>query len=152
MLRQTITSRRLSGFPRSLKVFKSFEICNYEFKALKVLEFYLRSLKVLEFWVLIFFFMRPTFTRAYNMLYNTSIRTVTVVNRKSWQSIAIIPSEYCLSHYYGRPQLSRGGGVAIINHNSIHHTAISIPSFSSFECIGSVITSSNSSFKLFVVY
>ena len=46
----------------------------------------------------------------------------------------------------------RGGGVAIINHNSIHHTAISIPSFSSFECIGSIITSSNSSFKLFVVY
>ena len=48
--------------------------------------------------------------------------------------------------------MSRGGGVAIINHNSIHHTAISILSFSSFECIGSVITSSNSSFKLFVVY
>ena len=56
---------------------------------------------------------------------------------------SLLPSEYCLSHYYGRPQLSRGGGVAIINHNSIHHTSISIPSFSSFECIGSVITSSN---------
>ena len=65
---------------------------------------------------------------------------------------SLLPSEYCLSQYYGRPQLSRSGGVAIINHNSIHHAAISIPSFSSFECIGSVITSSNSSFKLFVVY
>ena len=78
-----------TGFPRSLKVFKSFEICNYEFKALKVLEFYLRSLKVLEFWVLIFFFMRPTSTRAYNILYNTCVRTVTVANRIGWQSIAI---------------------------------------------------------------
>ena len=35
---------------------------------------------------------------------------------------------------------------------SIMHTAISIPSSSSFECIGSVIASSNSSLKLFVVY
>ena len=35
--------------PRSLKVFESFEICNYELKALKVLEFCLRFLKVLEF-------------------------------------------------------------------------------------------------------
>ena len=52
-----------------------------------------------------------------------------------------------LSLYYGRPQFSRGGGVAIINHNSIHHTAISIPSFSSFKCIGSVIVLSNLSFK-----
>ena len=51
-----------------------------------------------------------------------------------------------------QPQLSRGGRNAIINHNSIHHTAISIPSFSSSECISSVITSSNSSFKIFVVY
>ena len=64
--------------------------------------------------------------------------------------ISPLPSYYCLSQYYGRPQLSRGGGVAIINYNSIHHTAISIPSFSSFECISSVITSSNSSFKLFL--
>ena len=78
-----------TGFSRSLKVFKSFEICNYEFKTLKVLEFYLRSLKVLEFWVLIFFFMRPTSTHAYNMLCNTCVRTVTVANRMGWQSIAI---------------------------------------------------------------
>ena len=65
---------------------------------------------------------------------------------------SLLPSEYCLSQYYGRPQLSRSGGVVIINHNSFHQAAISIPSFSSFECIGSVITSSNLSFKLFVVY
>ena len=64
---------------------------------------------------------------------------------------SLLPSNYCLSQYYGKPQLSCGGGVAIINHNSIHQTA-SIPSFSSFECIGSVNTSSNSSFRLFVVY
>ena len=51
----------------------------------------------------------------------------------------LLPSNYCLSQYYGRLQLPRGGGVAIINHNFIHHTEISIPLFSSFECIGSVI-------------
>ena len=34
---------------------------------------------------------------------------------------SLLLSDYCLSQYYGRPQLSRGGGVAIINHNSIHH-------------------------------
>ena len=42
--------------------------------------------------------------------------------------------------------------VAIINHKSVHHTHVSTPVFSTFECVGSVITSSNSSFKLFVVY
>ena len=66
--------------------------------------------------------------------------------------LSSLPPKHCLSQYYGRLQLSRDGGVAIINHNSIHHTAISILSFSSFECIGSAITSSSSSFKLFVVY
>ena len=48
--------------------------------------------------------------------------------------------------------MSRGEGVAIINHNSIHHIAISILSFSAFECNGSVITSFNSLFILFIVY
>ena len=58
---------------------------------------------------------------------------------------SLLPSNYCLSQYYGRPKLSYGGGVAIISHNSIHYAAISIPSFSSFECIGSIFTSSTSS-------
>ena len=39
-----------AGFPRSLKVFESFENCIYEFKVLKVLKFCLKSLKVLEFY------------------------------------------------------------------------------------------------------
>ena len=65
---------------------------------------------------------------------------------------SLLPLNYCLSQCYGRPHLSRGGGVAIINHNSIHLSAISIPLFSSFECIGSVNTFFISSFKLFVIY
>ena len=65
---------------------------------------------------------------------------------------SLIPSNYVLSQYYGRPHPFRGGGVAIINHKSVHHTYVSAPVFSTFECVGSVITSSYSSFKLFVVY
>ena len=35
---------------------------------------------------------------------------------------SLIPSNYVLSQYYGRPRSFRGGGVAIINHKSVHHT------------------------------
>ena len=42
---------------------------------------------------------------------------------------SLIPSNYVLSQYYGRPRPFRGGGVAIINHKSVHHT----PVFSTFE-------------------
>ena len=35
----------------------------------------------------------------------------------------LLPYNYFLSQYYGRPHLSRGEGVAVINHNSIHHNA-----------------------------
>ena len=65
---------------------------------------------------------------------------------------SLLPPNHVLSQYYGRPHRSRGGGVAIINQKSIHHTFVSTPVFSTFECIGSVITSSNNSFKIFVVY
>ena len=65
---------------------------------------------------------------------------------------SLIPFNYVLSQYYGRPRPFRGGGVAMINHKSVHHTHVSTPVFSTFECVGSVINSSNSSFKLFVVY
>ena len=34
----------------------------------------------------------------------------------------LIPSNYVLSQYYGRPHPFRGGGIAIINHKSVHHT------------------------------
>ena len=62
---------------------------------------------------------------------------------------SLIPFNYVLSQYYGIPRPFRGGGgVAIINHKSVHHTHVSTPVFSTFECVGSVITSSNSSFKL----
>ena len=43
-------------------------------------------------------------------------------------------------------------GIAIIKHNSINLTTIKTGSFSSFECIGLVITSSYSAFKFFVIY
>ena len=66
-------------------------------------------------------------------------------------SSLLLPN-YVLSQYYGKPHTSCGGGVAIINQKSVHHTLVSTPAFSTFECIGSVITSSNNSFKLFVVY
>ena len=48
----------------------------------------------------------------------------------------------------------RGGGVAIIEHNSIrlNDTPLKIKNFSSFKCIGSVIISSHSTFKLLVIY
>ena len=65
---------------------------------------------------------------------------------------SLIPSNYVLLRYYGRPRPFRGGGVAIINHKFVHHTHVSTSVFSTFECVVSVITSSSSSFKLFVVY
>ena len=67
-------------------------------------------------------------------------------------SSSFLPPNCGFSQFYGRTQLSRGGCVAIFDHNSFHHTAISVALFSLFECIGSVITSSNSSSKLFVAY
>ena len=55
-------------------------------------------------------------------------------------------------HSYGWPHTSRGVGVAIINNKSVHRTYLSNPVFSSFKWVGSVITSLNSLFTLFVVY
>ena len=65
---------------------------------------------------------------------------------------SLIPSNYVLSQYYRRHHPFRSGGVAIINHKFVHHTHVFTPVFSTLECVGSVITSSNSLFKLFVVY
>ena len=65
---------------------------------------------------------------------------------------SLFPPKYVLSQYYGRLHTSRGGGVTIINKKSAHHTFVSTPVFSTFECIGSVITLSNNSYKIFVVY
>ena len=65
---------------------------------------------------------------------------------------SLIPSNYVLSQYYGRPRPFRGGDLAIINHKSVHHAHVSTLVFFTFECVGFVINSSNSSFKLFVVY
>ena len=45
-----------------------------------------------------------------------------------------------------------GGGVAIINQKSVHHIFVSTPVFPHSNALGSVITSSNNSFKLFVMY
>ena len=64
----------------------------------------------------------------------------------------LLPPNYNLAQHYGRPLSMRGGNVAIIKHNSINHTPIKTEIFSSFECIGSEITSSHSTFKLFVLY
>ena len=46
---------------------------------------------------------------------------------------SLIPSNYVLSQYYGRSRPFRGGGIAIMNLKSIHHTHVSIPVFSAFE-------------------
>ena len=46
---------------------------------------------------------------------------------------SLIPSNYVLSQYYGRPRPFRGGGIAIMNLKSIHHTHVSIPVFSAFK-------------------
>ena len=45
-----------------------------------------------------------------------------------------------------------GGGLAIINHKSIHHTSISPPVYSTFECISSFVALSTFSFKIFTIY
>ena len=63
---------------------------------------------------------------------------------------SLLPPNYVLSQYYGKPHTSRG--VAVINQKSVYHTFVFTPVFSTFEYIGSVITSSNNSFKLSVVY
>ena len=52
---------------------------------------------------------------------------------------SLLPPNYDLAQHYGRPISIRGGGIAIIKHNSINLTIIKTGSFSSFECIGSVI-------------
>ena len=41
----------------------------------------------------------------------------------------LLPPNYVLSQNYGRPYTSRGGGVAIINQKSVHHTFVSTPFF-----------------------
>ena len=43
---------------------------------------------------------------------------------------SLIPPNYVLSQYYGRPRPFRGGGVTIINHKSVHHTHVFTPVFS----------------------
>ena len=65
---------------------------------------------------------------------------------------SLLPPNYFLSQYYGRSHTSHGGGAAIIKQKFVHHTFVSTPVLSTFECLGSVITSSNNSFKLFVEY
>ena len=66
-------------------------------------------------------------------------------------SSLLLPN-YDLAQHYGRPISIRGGGIAIIKINSINLTPIKTGLSSSFECIGSVITSSYFAFKLFVFY
>ena len=61
---------------------------------------------------------------------------------------SLLPPNYDLTQHYGRLLSMLGGGVAIIKYNSINHTPIKTKNLSSFECIGSVITSSHSAFKL----
>ena len=46
----------------------------------------------------------------------------------------------------------RSGGLAIISHKSIHHTSISMPVYSTFECIGSSVSLSTFSVKIFTIY
>ena len=62
---------------------------------------------------------------------------------------SLLPYNYNLAQYYCRPFSAHVGCIAIIKNNSIYHIRILIEAFSFFECIGSVITSSNSSLKGF---
>jgi hypothetical protein len=64
---------------------------------------------------------------------------------------SLTPPNYLLSHL-DRPDSKRGGGVAILYHNSLKSTPFSIPQFSTFECMGTNISTSLSSFKLIVIY
>ena len=45
-----------------------------------------------------------------------------------------------------------GGGLAIINHKSIHHTSISLLIYSTFERIGSFVSLFTLSVKIFTLY
>ena len=42
---------------------------------------------------------------------------------------SLLPLKYVLSQYYGRLHTSRGGGFAIINKKSVHHSSVPTPAF-----------------------
>ena len=65
---------------------------------------------------------------------------------------SLLPQNYSLSQYYRRRRPTLGGGLAIISHKSIHHATISTPVYTTFECIGSSVSLSNFSFKIFTTY
>ena len=85
-------------------------------------------------------------------MYNVTETWINVGDISSSLLSSFLPPNYDLAQHYGRPLSIRGGGIAIIKHYSIHLNPIKTGSFSSFECIGAVITSSYSAFKLFVIY
>ena len=78
--------------------------------------------------------------------------TETWLNGKSTNSFlaSLAPPNFVLSH--SDRSSKRGGGVAILHHNSLKSSSLILPSFSTFECMGSVISTGNTSFKLFVIY
>ena len=49
---------------------------------------------------------------------------------------SLIPPNYVLSVYYGRPRTSRGCGEAIITNKSVHLIYVSKSVFSTIECVG----------------
>ena len=65
---------------------------------------------------------------------------------------SLLPPNYNRAQHYGRPFSMQVGGIAIIKHNSINPSLLKTENFSSFKCIGSEITSSHSTLKLFVIY
>ena len=65
---------------------------------------------------------------------------------------SLLPPNYSLSQNCGRPHPKRRAGLAIINRKSIHHTSISMPIYSTFECIGSSVSLSTFSVKIFTIY
>ena len=64
----------------------------------------------------------------------------------------LLPPNYSLSQYYGRPRPMHSGGLAIISHKSIYHTSISMLVYSTFECIGSTVSLFTSLVKIFTIY
>ena len=65
---------------------------------------------------------------------------------------SLLPPNYSLSQYYGRPRFMHGSGIAITSHKSIHHISISMPAYSKFECIGFSVVLSTFLVKIFIIY
>ena len=75
---------------------------------------------------------------------NTDISTPSLLS-------SLTPPNFNLLHC-DRPNSNRGGGLAILHHTSLKSKSLPLPIFSTFECLGSTITTGSDSFKLLLIY